>query len=143
MTQNIISRITTLINRLVDVISQGSFERVKILREFNITFKQAWEEKSLDRLCFVTTAPGDPDFKHGLSTYYLRSGFKITIENDEDLTEKECGEISKYVVESRPFVRQLMAMGYDTLIIKGKQPYKKGVNLALKEISNLQDHMIS
>lgn len=142
MAKNIFSRIATLINRVVDILSQGSLERVKILREFNITFKQAWEEKSIDRFCSVTTSPGDPNFRHELSTFYLRSGFKITVGNDDGLTEKDYGEISKYVVESKPFVRQLMALGYDTLIIKGKHPYHQGKRLALKEISSLQDYML-
>lgn len=142
MSKNIFSKIATLINRVVDILSQGSLERVKILREFNITFKQAWEERSLDRLCSVTTSPGEPSFKHELSTFYLRSGFKITVENDDGLTEDDYGEISKYVLESKPFVRQLMALGYDTLIIKGKHPYHPGFRLSLKEITNFHDYMI-
>lgn len=142
MAENIFSRIATIINRMVDIISQGSLERFKILKEFNFVFKEAWEQKALDRLCTVTTSPGDPSFKHELSTFYLRSGFKITVENDDGLTEKDYGEISKYVVESKPFVRQLMALGYDTLIIKGKHPYHQGFRLSLKEIANFQDYMI-
>ena len=139
---NIFSRISTFINRVVDVVSQGNLERVRILREFNIVFREAYFEGSLERHCVVTTSPGEQSFRHELSSFYLRSGFKITIENDNSLKESDFIEISKYVFESKPFVRQLMVMGYDTLIIKGKNNFQ-GLKISLKEIANLQDYMLS
>lgn len=142
MPSTIFSRIATFINRVVDVVSQGNLERVRILREFNLVFKEAYFNGELERLCIVTTAPGRPDFKHELSSFYLRSGFKITIENDQYLTENDFVEISKYVIESAAFVRQLMALGYDTLIIKGKNHFI-GVEIPLKAIANLQSYMLN
>ena len=93
MPTNIFSRIATFLNRVVDVVSQGNLERVKIIREFNVVFKEAFMQGDIDRLCVVTTSPGKPEFKHELSTFYLRSGFKITIENDNNLTEGDFMEI--------------------------------------------------
>lgn len=142
MPNNIFSRIATFINRVVDVVSQGNLDRVRILREFNQVFREAYMEGSLDRLCVVTTSPGNPNFHHELSTHYLRSGFKISIENDSHLQESDFIEISKYIIESKPFVRQLMALGYDTLIIKGKSHYN-GLQIALKEIANLQNYLLA
>ncbi len=142
MPSNIFSRIATFLNRVVDVVSQGNLERVRIIREFNLVFKEAFMQGDIDRLCVVTTSPGKPEFKHELSTFYLRSGFKITIENDNNLTEGDFIEISKYVIESAAFVRQLMALGYDTLIIKGKNSFM-GLQIPLKEIANLHNYMLN
>lgn len=142
MAQNIFSMIATFLNRVVDVVSQGNLERVKIIREFNLVFREAFTQGDIDRLCVVTTSPGNPEFKHELSTFYLRSGFKITIENDNHLTESDIIEISKYVIESGAFVRQLMAMGYDTLILKGRNSFM-GIHIPLKEIANLHNYMLN
>ncbi|MFM1947727.1 MAG: hypothetical protein RL207_2010 [Bacteroidota bacterium] len=138
---SVFSKFLTFINRIADVISQGSLERVRILSEFNSVFKDAYLEGSIDRLCKVTTSIGDPSFKHELSSIYFRSGFKITIENDENLKESDFHEISRYVIQSKHFVRQLMALGYDTLIIIGKNKVN-GIQISLKAIANLQDYMI-
>ena len=142
MASNIFSRIATFLNRVVDVVSQGNLQRVRLLHEFNLVFYEAFREGALDRLCVVTTSAGKPEFKHELSTFYLRSGFKITIENDNNLTENDFIEISKYVIESLAFVRQLMALGYDTLIIKGKNSFM-GLQIPLKEIANLHNYMLN
>jgi hypothetical protein len=131
---SVFDKILTFINRIADVISQGSFERVKMLSEFNSVFKDAYFEGAIDRLCKVTTSIGDPSFK-------FRSGFKITIENDENLKESDFHEISRYVVQSKHFVRQLMALGYDTLIIIGKNQIN-GIQISLKAIADLHDYMI-
>jgi hypothetical protein len=85
MASNIFSRLAQLLNRVVDIVSQGNLERVRIIREFNLVFKEAYLGGDIERHCTVTTSPGNPEFKHELSTFYLRSGFKITIENDNNL----------------------------------------------------------
>ncbi len=140
MSNNILTKFSTFINRIVDIISQGNFERVRILKEFNLVFKEAYMTGEIDRLCTVTTGPGNLKFRHAFSSFYIRSGFRITIENEEYLTEGEFYDIAKYVVESRPLVRQLMAIGYDTLIIKGKIV---GIQIPLKEIASLHDYMLN
>lgn len=139
---NIISKISSLLNRVLDVVTSGSLERVRIIKEFNLVFLEAYQSGDIDRLCSVTTGPGNPSFKHELSAFYLRSGFKITIHNDASLKDSDYYEISKYVIESAPFVRQLMALGYDTLKIIGKNTML-GVQIPLKEIANLHSYMLN
>lgn len=139
---NIFSRITTLLNRVWDVVSQGNMERVRILKEFNLVFREAYFEGDIERHCTVTTAPGKMEFQHELSSFYMRSGFKITIENDNNLSMQDYEEISKYVLESAPFVRQLMALGYDTLVIKGKNQYS-GLQVSLKEVADFHRYMLN
>lgn len=142
MSKNIFTRLTTLLNRVVDIVSQGNLQRVRIISEFNQVFKDAFYSSEIDRLCRVTTSPGNPKFKHELSSFYLRSGFKITIENDDHIGENDYRTISNYVIESEAFVRQLMALGYDTLIIKGKNSFT-GIQIPLKEIANLHNYMLN
>ena len=130
MAKNIMQNLTARINSIFDVISQGSLERVKVVREFNRAFNEAYLSCEFDRLCKVSIASGDSSFRHSMSTFVLRSGFKITIQNDENLTGNDIQEIAKYVLASNPFVRQLMALGFDTLIIIGKN-MSAGVKLQL------------
>lgn len=141
MASNLFSKISTLINRIVDVVTQGNLERVRILSEFNSVFEKAFYSQEFNRLCSVTTSKGNPDFKHELSSFYLRSGFKITIMNDDNLKESDYSHIAGYVVQSKAFVRQLMALGYDTLIIRGKQSYT-GLQIPLKEVADLREYML-
>lgn len=141
MANNLFSKITTFINRVVDVISQGNFERVMILNQYNITFREAYLNGDLNILCKVTTSPGNPDFKHELSTYFLRSGFKVTIENDNNLEENDLMELSIFFIENKAGVRQLMAYGYDTLIIIGKNN-RRGIHISFKKIATLQNYML-
>jgi hypothetical protein len=141
MASTLFSRIATLLNRVVDIVSQGNLARVRILSEFNQAFKEAFINGDIDRHCTVTTSPGNVEYRHELSSFYLRSGFRITVENDHQLTQNDYIEISRYVLESAPFVRQLMALGYDTLIIKGRNQFQ-GVQISLKEIAQLHKYML-
>jgi hypothetical protein len=135
----------TFLNRIVDVVSTGSTERIRILKEFNLVFKEVYLQGELQHLCHVTTSPGNPKFKHELSTFYLRSGFKITIGNDRNLSKEEIIEYSKFVIESKPFVRQLMSLGYDTLILRPQNNYAgiSELEVALKTIANFQNYMLN
>ena len=73
-----------------------------------------------------------------MSSLWFRSGFKVSVENDLNLKESEMSELANYIVGNQAFVRQLMAMGVDTLIIKGKTT-GKSISYALKKFANL-DH---
>ena len=57
---NILTKLTTLLNRVVDVVSQGNLQRVRIISQFNQVFKEAFYSTEIDRLCKVTTSPGNP-----------------------------------------------------------------------------------
>lgn len=141
MADNLFSKLTNFLNKMVDVISQGNLQRVQVINQMNIVFKEAYFNGEIDKYCKVSTAAGNPQFKHELSTFYMRSGFKITIENDSTLSQENLVEISRYIIESKPFVRQLMALGYDTLIMAGRTSYR-GMQISLKEIANFQNYML-
>lgn len=134
---NIKTFFTNLINSLLD----GSFERVRIISQMNTAFKEYFTTGEFNRLCKVSISSGNSAFAHEMSSLWIRSGFKITIENDSALRESEINELASYVTDNAAFVRQLMAMGFDTLIIKGKT-VGLTKSFALKKFANLDQYYI-
>jgi len=141
MAKNILQNITAILNSIFDIIAQGSMERVRVVKEFNRAFNEAYLTGEFDRMCKVSIAVGDSSFRHSMSTMVLRSGFKITIENDDNLTVGDIQEIAKYVLASNPFVRQLMALGFETLIIIGRHN-SGGVKLQLSKFANPNQYFL-
>lgn len=128
----IIDFLRNLLNSLLD----GSFERVKIVSSMNDAFKEYFYSGELNRLCKVSISSGDSSFHHEMSAFVFRSGFKITIENDNGFKHSEAREISQYILSNKAFVRQLMSLGFDTLIIKGKNSNVE-LRFPLKECTSL------
>ena len=128
-------------NNLFNSLLDGSFERMRIINVLNQSFREFFYSGELNRLCKVSISQGDRDFSHEMSSLWFRSGFKISIENDINLLDSEIMEISRYVLSNTAFIRQLMAMGFDTLVIKGKTT---GVSkeYALKKYANLNQYFI-
>jgi hypothetical protein len=131
------SLFTNLINSLLD----GSFERMRIINQMNTAFKEYFTSGEFGRLCKVSISQGCSEYAHEMSSLWFRSGFKISIENDSSLQQSEIEELAKYVTDNAAFVRQLMAMGFDTLVIKGKT-FGVTKNYALKKFANLNQYYI-
>lgn len=134
---NIKNLLTNLFNSLLD----GSFERVRIISQMNRAFKEYFTTGEFNRLCKISISQGNSSFAHEMSSLWIRSGFKITIENDISLRESEINELAAYITDNVAFVRQLMAMGFDTLIIKGKTTGMTKA-FALKKFANLNQYFI-
>ncbi len=126
---------------LINSILDGSFERMRVINAMNQAFKEYFISGDLERCCRVSISQGDQEFKHEMSSFWLRSGFKINIENDLNLRDSEIMEISQYVLQNKAFIRQLMAMGFDTLIVQGKTT-QRGRKFSLKAYSNLKNYYI-
>lgn len=126
---------------LFNSILDGSFERMRIINAMNTGFKECFYSGTLNRLCKVSISVGDPDFTHEMSSMTFRSGFKIGIENDYNLEMSEVMEISKYVLANTGFIRQLMAIGFDTLIIQGLNN-GKGRKFSLKAYAKLDNYFL-
>lgn len=133
--------IKTLLNNLINSLLDGSFERVRIISHMNAAFKEYFTTGEFNRLCKVSISAGNSAFAHEMSSLWIRSGFKITIENDSLLKEFEINELAAYVTDNVAFVRQLMAMGFDTLLIKGKTT-GVAMEFALKKYANLNQYFI-
>lgn len=134
---SIVEFLKNMLNSLLD----GSFERVKIINEMNKGFKELFYSGAINRLCRVSISAGDPDFSHEMSTMSFRSGFKIGIENDMDLQMSEVMDLSKYILANTAFIRQLMVMGFDTLIIQGLNN-GRGRKFSLKAYAKLNNYFI-
>ena len=119
----------------------GSFERMRIINAMNQSFKETFISGDINRMCKVSISQGDPDFKHPMSSFWFRSGFKISIENDSNVKDSEYTEIAEYVLQNRSFIRQLMAIGFDTLIVQGHNT-KKGKKFSLKGYANLDSYYL-
>ena len=128
--------ITNLLNSLLD----GSFERMRVINQMNIAFKEYFTSGEFNRLCKVSISQGCSEYAHEMSSLWFRSGFKISVENDSALKESEINELALYITSNESFVRQLMAMGFDTLVIKGRTT---GItkNYALKKYTNLNQYL--
>ena len=133
--------IKTLLSNLINTLLDGSFERVRIISQMNTAFKEYFTTGEFNRLCKVSIAQGNSAFAHEMSSLWIRSGFKITIENDSSLRESEINELAAYITDNASFVRQLMAMGFDTLTIKGKTS-SITKSFALKKFANLNQYYI-
>lgn len=134
---SIVEFLKNMLNSLLD----GSFERVKIINEMNKGFKELFYSRAINRLCHVSISAGDPDFTHEMSSMSFRSGFKIGIENDMDLQMSEVMDLSKYILANTAFIRQLMSMGFDTLIIQGLNN-GRGRKFSLKAYAKLNNYFI-
>lgn len=128
---------SNLLNALLD----GSFERVRIINQMNTAFKEYFMSGDFGRLCKVSISQGRTEFAHEMSVLWFRSGFKLSIENDYNLKQSEIKELSLYVTSNAAFVRQLMALGFDTLVIEGKTT-KIAEYYALKKYANLNQYYI-
>ncbi len=107
----------------------------------NSAFKEYFMTGEFNRLCKVSISKGNSAYAHEMSSLWIRSGFKLTIENDTNLQDSEINDLSTYVTDNAAFVRQLMAMGFDTLIIKGKTTGKEK-DFSLKKYANLNQYYI-
>lgn len=133
--------IKDLINNLINSLLDGSFERMRVISQMNAAFKEYFTSGELGRMCKVSISQGKSEYAHEMSTLWLRSGFKITIENDLSLVDLEMKELALYITMNVAFVRQLMALGFDTLVIKGKTTGKVQY-YALKHYANLNQYFI-
>ncbi len=133
--------IKTLMINLINSLVDGSFERMRIMGQMNAAFKEYFMSGEFNRMCKVSISQGCYEYAHEMSSLWFRSGFKISIENDTSLKDSEIMELASYVTGNATFVRQLMAVGFDTLVIKGKTT---GISkdFALKQYANLNSYFI-
>lgn len=133
--------IKDFLNNLLNALLDGSFERMKIINSMNQSFKEVFYSGALDKLCSVSITQGDKDFAHEMSSFIFRSGFKITIKNDSELKDSEIIEISNCILSNKDFIKKLMMLGFDTLIIQGNNT-KIGRLFSLKAYANLNNYYI-
>lgn len=129
------------LKNLLSSLLDGSFEKIRIINAMNQSFKESFVSGEINRMCKVSISQGDPDFKHPMSSIWFRSGFKISIINDSNIKNSEYEEIAQYVLQNNTFIRQLMAIGFDTLIVQGSNT-KNGKKFSLKGYANLDNYYL-
>ena len=129
------------LKNLLSSLLDGSFEKIRIINAMNQSFKESFVSGEINRMCKVSISQGDPDFKHPMSSIWFRSGFKISIINDSNVRNSEYEEIAQYVLQNNTFIRQLMAIGFDTLIVQGSST-KNGKKFSLKGYANLDNYYL-
>jgi hypothetical protein len=114
---------------------------MRVINAMNQSFRECFYSEEFNRLCRASISQGEQRFAHEMSAFWFRSGFKISIENDNGLGESEMKEIADNVLCNTSFVRQLMALGFDTLVIQGKTN-EKTCKFSLKKYANLNNYYI-
>ena len=93
------------------------------------------------KTCKVSITSGNQSFRHEMSTVFFRSGFRISVENDSNIRDSELRDISQYILTNAAFVRQLMSLGFDTLVVSGKTTGKNFM-YSLKQYTTLTNFFI-
>lgn len=135
-------KLLEFIKKIISAILDGSFEKMRIIQAMNENFKESFYSGGLDRLCRVSISADDPEFSHEMSVMWLRSGFRITIENDLGMDDSEVFGIADYVLNNKAFLRQLMSIGFDTLIVQGKMTHR-GKMFCMKGYSELRGYTLN
>lgn len=136
MIRKIYSFLKTIVNVALDL----SLEKAIILHQLNTEFKQQYLRGEAKRLVVASISMGDMINKHEFSSSFLRSGFMLTIMNDNLLKTSEANEIALYLLENDSFVRQLMILGFDTFIIKGKST--QSIRFKMSDYAHLKDYFL-
>ncbi len=68
--------------------------------------------------------------------------FELTVENDLGMEDSEIFGIADYILNNKAFLRQLMAIGFDTLIVQGKLTHR-GKMFCMKRYSELKGYALN
>ena len=128
--------IKNTINSVLDV----SFEKVAIISSLNKTFEEQYLNGETNRLVKASISIGEPSYKHSMSVSWTRSGFMMTIQNDEKLRLSEVHEVAQYILTNDFFIKKLMSLGFDTLIVKGKNT--KSIKFKMSDYANLDNYFL-
>lgn len=104
-----------LLTFLKDWVRNG-WERNQVINSFNTSAKHAYYSRQAMYLAKARTTFGNSEFKHSLSR--MRSGFTVKIYGAYDMNKSQASDIADAILNNGPMIRQLMAIGYDTIEIE-------------------------
>ena len=93
-------------------------ERERLIREFNKAARNSFIIGETPVLMEASIFLGDSNYKHSFSKMF--SGFKIKVLTGRELTQIECTEFAKIVLNNEILERKLVTLGWDTLQIHAK-----------------------
>lgn len=106
-------------NNLFKKFSNNSSDRSVLVDKLNELFKYLYTYNHVDFSCKANITSGNEDFKHETSAFFSKSGLKITIEK-ASVTDAEVRDVSQFFLSEKQFIKLLMNLGFDTLIVAGK-----------------------
>lgn len=88
-------------------------ERTKVVRNFNKSARDSFILGIAPTLLEAKITKGDPTYKHAFSKWH--SGFRIKAMSGRVLSRDEMIAIGNVILSNSVLVRQLIALGWDTL----------------------------
>lgn len=128
------------IKNTINLVLDASFEKIAIINALNKTFEEQYLNGETNRLVKVSITIGDSSFSHSMSVNFTRSGFMMIIQNDEFLKLSEVNEVAQYILTNDFFIKKLMSLGFDTLIVKGKNT--TSIKFKLSDFANLDNYFL-
>ncbi len=105
--------IANIWNQIIEWFKDRS-ERNKIIREFNAAARNAFISGNAPTILKASISRGNKEYKHEFSTW-LYSGFRIQALSGRALTKDEMKIIGLVILSDKILLRQLVALGWDTL----------------------------
>src|SRR6476661_10524491 len=93
------------------------WRRTQIIRRANAVFFHGFTSGKLKYYCQVERSMSVKSFKHRCHSW---NDFLVVIKNDFELSKVSLIKASEYFIENDLFIRQLVDLGFDKLIIKGE-----------------------
>lgn len=135
-------RFLSYLKTLLDRFAGSTLERIRLITEMNTKFRDMYCSGSVEYFCKVSTGMGESGFRHEMSAFIFRSGFKLTIENDQGIDKENMREIGKFILSNTPFIRLLMTLGFDTFSVVGKTTHQEH-KYELKKFTSIYNYMIT
>lgn len=111
-------------------------ERMKLLREWNQSAKEAYISGTVPSLLEATTSMGNSKNRHELSKLFI-SGFRIRVKSGHNLTKIDLLNIGRIILTNTTLVRRIIVLGWDTLEVYDART-KIGLQWGLKDFMNLR-----
>lgn len=136
MDKKIKTRIADAINNITGLILTGNRDREKALKNLNVVFQDGFVEGYFPNLCEAEVSVGVPKYKNEFSHPTLKTGLRIVIRNNKNLTKSEIVNYARFFIEDDRLVRGFMVLGFDTLILQPKYSFGgrgiKALQISLK-----------
>jgi len=116
-------------------------ERKALITSFNEIAHMTFVSGNSDRLLRAKSTIGDTNYKHSMSRFFM-SGFRIEIRNGSSVSSDEILLIGKIFTSNKHLLRQLMALGYDTLEVYAKDSNKYR-NFNISGYASLDNYFLS
>ena len=111
-------------------------ERRKLINSWNDSAKEAFISGAVPSLLEASTSIGNSNYRHEMSKWMI-SGFRIRVRSGRPLDKEELLAIGRIILYNNQLVRQIVALGWDTLEVYDASN-KKGVQWAFRDFVSLR-----